>query len=886
MTTYFIQILFGATLLLLVALVVNALLYKASASLRHRVWAFTLLGLLVMPILSPVLPTTYLSTLPKEPQLVSTSVHPEVPLRYTSDSLESVEIAESFEKTQNVEAVSPVAVIPVDAPATAVRYDAILCVIWLFGTSVLLIHLVLSVRSARKMVALYAIVNDSILDKLLQEFGIKRPVRLRTMPPLPLGEGSGEGTLPESATYPSVPFICGIFRPTIVLPPQSEHWTVLEKRAVLTHELAHVVRGDLFWQLLTQIVCAVYWFHPLVWFAAYRIWKERESACDDTVVLRGEKPSIYADLLLELANGLRKQRLLACTVAMTRKNKVSERIVSILNPNLRRLPLGRTGTAVFLCVAVLAIVLTATLSPFAQTQDTKEPGTESAKSPENLASTPASATPSAEERAATLRKEAYERLAESWRQEHAAMYGISVVDADGNARPAVEIEKALHDLPQETPLLDIHGRVFMPDGSPADFRHCGIHFTTVKNNATTKGHGFNTSRSGNELENGTFRLQYATIPGAGVMVMIYPSGGWYQDEPEKINRRFVSKPVMFIASENMEPVNITLEEGVPLRGKVTYKNGMPVAKHQLTLTQRIKRTSILMMPFERPADASPELNARLDEYEQMGAYLFVTRYCYTNDEGEYEIFLLPGEYSVEATLAEQRYDMRNLKQAFTITQTDKDKRHDLTLPTPIFVEVENEDGSQMGRVSYLLIHQGRTHGSGNVFNRQPAGESKGSFVLDPITSESGLLYLFDDIGMPGKDKKYGTIETITPEMAGQTVQFKLKAPASVAVTLVEANGKPLANEKVNMVLQFRSPVYHSTHLRITDSATTDAEGKAVLRVVPGKNIATEIQLPDRYVPTGDTSGHMPVYRPYGIERELNLEPGETIDWGIVKVDVP
>ena len=264
----------------------------------------------------------------------------------------------------------------------------------------------------------------------------------------------------------------------------------------------------------------------------------------------------------------------------------------------------------------------------------------------------------------------------------------------------------------------------------------------------------------------------------------------------------------------------------------------------------------------------------------MGASLFVTRYCYTNDEGEYEIYLLPGEYSVEATLAEQRPDRRGWNQAFSIAKTDKDKRYDITLPTPIFVEVENEDGSQMERVEYLLLHQGRTHGSGQVFNRRPAKETKGSFVLDPIASETGLLYLFDG------DDKYGTIETITPEMAGQTVQFKLKAPANVAVTLVDADGKPLADEKVEMMLLFRSIVYRSTTKRRTDSTTTDANGKAVLQVVPGKNVSVRIQLPDRYVPTGRTSGGMPMHQPYGVTRELTLAPGETLDWGTMKVNEP
>ena len=60
MTTYLIQTLFGVTVLLIVAIVANALLYRAAASLRHRVWTFALLGLLALPVLSPMLPTMHL----------------------------------------------------------------------------------------------------------------------------------------------------------------------------------------------------------------------------------------------------------------------------------------------------------------------------------------------------------------------------------------------------------------------------------------------------------------------------------------------------------------------------------------------------------------------------------------------------------------------------------------------------------------------------------------------------------------------------------------------------------------------------------------------------------------------------------------------------------
>jgi hypothetical protein len=56
----------------------------------------------------------------------------------------------------------------------------------------------------------------------------------------------------------------------------------------------------------------------------------------------------------------------------------------------------------------------------------------------------------------------------------------------------------------------------------------------------------------------------------------------------------------------------------------------------------------------------------------------------------------------------------------------------------------------------------------------------------------------------------------------------------------------------------------------------------VLRVLPSKTPAL-IRLPDRLVPTGQTSGGMEVHQPYEIERELNLVSGETIDLGTVKI---
>ena len=42
-----------------------------------------------------------------------------------------------------------------------------------------------------------------------------------------------------------MPFACGVLRATIVLPAESDGWTLDRRRAVLLHELAHVRRRDL-----------------------------------------------------------------------------------------------------------------------------------------------------------------------------------------------------------------------------------------------------------------------------------------------------------------------------------------------------------------------------------------------------------------------------------------------------------------------------------------------------------------------------------------------------------------------------------------------------------------------------------------------------------------
>src|SRR5262249_7186561 len=99
------------------------------------------------------------------------------------------------------------------------------------------------------------------------------------------------------------PMTWGVAHPTIVLPLDAEQWPTDALERCLVHELEHVRRRDWASYCLARVICAAYWFHPLVWMAQRHLTLEAERACDDAVVLRAEAEG-YARQLVDLARRL------------------------------------------------------------------------------------------------------------------------------------------------------------------------------------------------------------------------------------------------------------------------------------------------------------------------------------------------------------------------------------------------------------------------------------------------------------------------------------------------------------------------------------------------------------------------------------------------------
>jgi len=98
------------------------------------------------------------------------------------------------------------------------------------------------------------------------------------------------------------PVTCGLWRPVVLLPEDLTSHPEEIQRAVLAHELLHVQRRDWMWVMSEEVLRAVFWFHPGIWWLVSRVRLAREEVVDDlTVGVTGRRRS-YLEALLAFAD--------------------------------------------------------------------------------------------------------------------------------------------------------------------------------------------------------------------------------------------------------------------------------------------------------------------------------------------------------------------------------------------------------------------------------------------------------------------------------------------------------------------------------------------------------------------------------------------------------
>jgi TonB family protein len=168
----------------------------------------------------------------------------------------------------------------------------------------------------------------------------------------------------------------GVTRASVLVPSDALDWPEERIRIVLAHELAHARRGDWIVQVAVDLVCAAYWFNPLVWFAARRLRLESEQACDDAVLTMGVEGSTYASELVDLARAFRSGgQAFVPAAPIARPSSLERRVRAMLNVKLNRDPITRTASVAAAFLLAVVTVLVAGFGVSAQEQFATVSGT-------------------------------------------------------------------------------------------------------------------------------------------------------------------------------------------------------------------------------------------------------------------------------------------------------------------------------------------------------------------------------------------------------------------------------------------------------------------------------------------------------------------------------
>jgi beta-lactamase regulating signal transducer with metallopeptidase domain len=314
------EYLIKSSVILLCSIALFFLLRKKSASLRHLILSFFLIGLLFLPIFSSISSGWETRLLPSwrtrgarqlqlnnlHHNLGSLSENLGVPSLVSDGTIVS---DESDKNSQSVAGEFLAGLMPV--------FGAAAVVLWVTGLAFLFIRIGLGLYGTIRLKQEGQEIQDSLWRRLLSRFldviSLRKKIQLLSH---------------EKAI---VPLTWGILKPVVMMPAASRNWSENQRSAALYHELSHVKRGDYLVMILARISRAVYWFNPLSWIVLGMVKREQEKACDELVLKAGIKPSTYAENLLFIRNSVSgRWNPPAAVLGAVSRSHLNDRLTTIL----------------------------------------------------------------------------------------------------------------------------------------------------------------------------------------------------------------------------------------------------------------------------------------------------------------------------------------------------------------------------------------------------------------------------------------------------------------------------------------------------------------------------------------------------------------------------
>ena len=355
------MLLVKASVVLTVSLALARLLAASPAVARHRRWTLSFSCVLTLPLLGYVLPVLEIPLL-----MQSTSFEAEAmpqgqprPLGDGRDGVWRGAVAQAL----RADAMAPLGArtgATGSARAATWLTTTVLLGVWLSGFALAAGALVVSLLRARAAARAAQEFLDptwrASVERLQILLGLRQPVRL---------------LIGHAVT---TPMAGGIWRPVIFLPVHAATWDDDQRDVVLAHEIAHLARWDPLRHVVARLAVAFYWFLPLSWIAAKHATVAREQACDETVLALGTLPSVYARVLLTLAEAARTPPPAFAALPMVDRSFLETRVMTILNDDVR--PTARRGG--LLCAAGVGFLTLSVAAAQPGSAAEKGPGSRSA----------------------------------------------------------------------------------------------------------------------------------------------------------------------------------------------------------------------------------------------------------------------------------------------------------------------------------------------------------------------------------------------------------------------------------------------------------------------------------------------------------------------------
>jgi beta-lactamase regulating signal transducer with metallopeptidase domain len=130
----------------------------------------------------------------------------------------------------------------------------------------------------------------------------------------------------------TIPFVSGLFQKQIFVPLGWVNGPCdVACRAIIEHEVAHVVSRDLERKFLCRLACSLIWFQPLVWIAFRVMANASEELCDQRVLEAGVSNTSYANTLMQIRENAKRSNVPGLVIgAVSRESNLAKRMKLIL----------------------------------------------------------------------------------------------------------------------------------------------------------------------------------------------------------------------------------------------------------------------------------------------------------------------------------------------------------------------------------------------------------------------------------------------------------------------------------------------------------------------------------------------------------------------------